>query len=139
MKRQKPKSKKPKKKASGAQGRRQRRERAKKVVSDSIDVQAMLEHYRQLGPPPADTVGRVEWANAICALVIYESVALSLMRDSAERKVILEGVRTLGMTAVKSLYEERLKKLESFVYGRRRRKGGADARDDELEDLDPKA
>lgn len=85
--------------------------------------------YEKIGPPPDDSVGRVDWAGKVCALMIYEQLTAPSLRTTKERKLILEGVRTLGMTAVKALYEERLKKIESTLYGRRNGKGSSDALD----------
>lgn len=89
--------------------------------------------YREIGPPPGDTVQRVEWGNRICAELAYEQLVAPEIRGPQERKVVLEAVRTLGLTAVKALYESRLKRLESFVYGK------SDEESDVLDDLESKA
>jgi hypothetical protein len=74
------------------------------------------ELYEDAGPPPEDGAQRVEWGNRISALVAYEQLIAPDLRPLAERKLVLEAVRTLGMTAVKALYEERLKRVEAKVF-----------------------
>jgi hypothetical protein len=91
------------------------------------------QRYEEIGPPPADGAARVEWGNRISAEIAYEQLVAPAIRTPQERKLVLEAVRTLGMTAVKALYEERLKKLERKVYGR----AGTDAdAGSELEESD---
>lgn len=87
--------------------------------------------YAEIGPPPDDAARRCEWANAIASLVIYESIVAPELRLSTDRRLILEGVRTLGMTAVKAIYEGRLRKIEAKLYG-----AGKVSAHDGLEDLD---
>lgn len=90
--------------------------------------------FLAVGPPPENSAQRVEWANRLSAEITWEQIIAPNVRSSQERKLILEGVRTLGMTAVKALYEERLKKIESKVFSGAEKDGDADAGDG-LEDL----
>jgi len=92
--------------------------------------------FATIGEPPMDGAGRVEWANRIGALALYESIVAPLVRPAGERKQILDGIRTLGLTAVKALYEERLRKLEEKVYGRRGKVDGAGTGLDDLSNED---
>jgi hypothetical protein len=100
-----------KKQRSGHAKREQKRLRAAAPL-----IAEWEERYRKVGPPPEDGARRVEWGNHIAALIAYEQIVAPAIRTPQERKLILEAVRTLGMTAVKALYEERLKKLEAKVY-----------------------
>lgn len=83
------------------------------MYGDPLDFEKI---FRELGPPPADGAQRVEWANRMAATVAYEQLIAPDSRPAADRKLVLEAVRTIGMTAVKALYEERLKRVESKVY-----------------------
>lgn len=125
------------KKLSGAQGRKARRARDEKATRGATAKlkREWAERYSKIGEPSADGARRVEWGNHIAALIAYEQLVAPAVRAPSERKLVLEAIRTLGMTAVKALYEERLKKLEAKVYGRRSGKD-SDA-DDDLEDEEP--
>lgn len=91
------------------------------------------EDYRLSGKPPDDVVGRMAWVQGLMAKVIYWSGRhLGSAELLVARRTILEGGAKLGITAVKALYEERLKKLEATVYGKRRK---GDVSEDGLEDL----
>jgi hypothetical protein len=105
---------------------------AKRKAAAALVAAEWAAKYAEIGAPPESSVERVEWANRICAMVIYEQLVVPELRTSGERKVVLEGIRTLGMTAVKALYESRLKRIEATLYGGRARtvKNGA-------EDLEP--
>lgn len=92
------------------------RERARKKKA-ALVIDDWAEKYAEIGEPPEDAVRRVEWASRICALLIYEQLVAPELRTAQERKIVLEGVRTLGMTAVKALYESRLKRVEAKLYG----------------------
>lgn len=108
------------KKPSGAQNRKaakQRNEKATRGATKKLKAE-WLEKYRTLGEPPEDGAQRVEWGNRLSAMIAYEQLVAPAIRPPFERKLVLEAVRTLGMTAVKALYEERLKKLEAKVYKR---------------------
>lgn len=91
------------------------------------------EDYRRSNRPPDDVVGRMAWVQGLMAKVIYWSGRHIGSADLlVTRRTILEGGAKLGITAVKALYEERLKKLEATVYGKRRK---GDVSEDGLEDL----
>lgn len=123
----------PSKKESGAQGRKRRAQEAATAARALLDAAGTADEWRKrylkVGAPPKDTVGRTSWAGQIAALLIWEQLTAPELRSNAERKVFFEGVRTLGMTAVKSLFEQRLKRLEAMVYGDAEAKAAA-ARDD---------
>ena len=124
-------------KKSGAQFRRARREREEAEFAETgVTIRRLppewKTRYDEIGVPPVDVVGRVEWANKICALVIYEQLAAPELRPPAERRLALEGIRTLGMTAVKALYEKRLMRVEATLYG-----GPAREELDEVDGLEP--
>lgn len=135
-----PRSKKPstaKPKKSGAQFRKQRRDREEAAFAETGESARKLppewkKRWKEIGAPPEDVVGRVEWANKCCALMIYEQLAAPELRSPAERRLVLEGIRTLGMTAVKALYEQRLKRVEATLYG-----GAAREELDEVDGLEP--
>jgi hypothetical protein len=134
-KRKTPPTAKPKK--SGAQFRKQRREREEAVFAESGEgakelPPAWKKRWKDVGAPPADVVQRVEWANKCCALMIYEQLIAPELRSPAERRLVLEGIRTLGMTAVKALYEQRLKRVEGTLYG-----GAVREELDEVDGLEP--
>ena len=101
-----------KKPQSGHQGREKARKKAAALVADDWAAK-----YEAIGAPPDSALERVEWANRICAMVIYEQLVAPELRTTTERKVVLEGIRTLGMTAVKALYESKLKRVASKLYG----------------------
>jgi hypothetical protein len=105
-----------KKPQSGHQGREKARKKKAALVA-----REWADRYADIGAPPASTVERIEWANRICALLIYEQMVVPELRTTQERKIVLEGVRTLGMTAVKALYESRLKRIEATLYAGRAR------------------
>lgn len=133
---------------SGAQKRREKHEAAERAVQavqtpSSLRTAGELEglerdDYAKAGAPPEDVVGRMVWVQGLMAKVIYWTGRHAGPPDlQATRRTILEGGAKLGITAVKALYEERLKKLEQKVYGRRRQKGKIHASEDGLEDLPP--
>lgn len=124
-------------KKSGAAFRKQRREREEAAFAETGESSKKLppewlRRWKEIGAPPADVVGRVEWANKCCALMIYEQLAAPELRSPAERRLVLEGIRTLGMTAVKALYEQRLKRVEATLYG-----GAVQEELDEVDGLEP--
>jgi hypothetical protein len=125
----------PPKEPSGAQKRKARRLRDEEATRGARADQKVewAERYRDIGPPPEDGAQRVEWGNRISAEIAYEQLVAPAIRTPSERKLVLEAVRTLGMTAVKALYEERLKRLESKVYKRAGKDADAGA---ELEESD---
>ncbi len=124
-----PQRQQPRKKPSGAQNRKAKRlreEAARRAAAGRPEAlpETWLAGYSQLGAPPPDTVSRIEWANHACALLLHETLNDPGIEPNERRRVGAELIRTLGMTSVKALYEERLKKLEAKVYGRGRAKGG---------------
>lgn len=132
---------------SGAQKRREKHEAIERAAMESMapveraaagDLEAAERlDYAASDKPPEDVVGRMVWVQGLMAKVIYWTGRHSGPPElQATRRTILDGGAKLGITAVKALYEERLKKLEQKVYGKRRRKGKADAPDG-LEDLPP--
>jgi hypothetical protein len=107
-----------KKQPSGAQ-KRQANKQANKA-SGKVKPE-WLEAAQRIGPPPDDPVQRVAWAGELCAQFLHE-VATHPKIDARERwKLGAEFVRTIGMTAVKALYESRLKRIEATLYGGRAR------------------
>lgn len=136
---------------SGAQKRREKREREEAAElaarppgapsspppsdtgASDIDAQAQAKRFRDIGPPPPDAAQRIEWGNRISAEIAYEQLVAPHVRTSGERRLVLEAVRTLGMTGVKSLYESKLRKLENKVYGARGKVADAHS---ELEESD---
>ncbi len=112
----------------------QKRERARLKKAEAAPHAAeFADLYREIGAPPADGAQRVEWGNRISATIAYEQLVAPEIRQPSERRLVLEAVRTLGMTAVKAIYEERLKRLESKVYKRAGKDADAGA---ELEESD---
>lgn len=132
---------------SGAQKRRAKYEAAEAAARAAMTPAAVVAsgnleeleraNYAESGPPPADVVGRMVWVQGLMAKVIYWTGRHAGESVQTTRRTILEGGAKLGMTAVKALYEERLKKLEVKVYGKRRQKGKDDASEDGLEELPP--
>ena len=100
---------------SGAQKRKARAAKLKEEAQKR--AHEWSARYAELGPPPSDGARRVEWGNRIAALITYESSVEPALRTPQERRLILEGVRTLGMTAMKALYEERLRRIETELFG----------------------
>jgi hypothetical protein len=101
------------KRPSGAQQRQAAKQKTGKVKAE------WLEAAERIGPPPTDPVQRVAWAGELCAQFLHE-VATHPKIDARERwKLGAEFVRTIGMTAVKALYESRLKRIEATLYGGR--------------------
>lgn len=130
-----PRIKQPRK--SGAQFRKERRDREEAAFVETGESAKKLppewtRRWEEVGPPPPDVVQRVEWANKCCALMIYEQLVAPELRSPAERRLVLEGIRTLGMTAVKALYEQRLKRVEGTLYG-----GAVREELDEVDGLEP--
>lgn len=134
----------PKKKASGAAGRARKRgteeaaDDAEHAASRPDDLEAgWLKSYKAIGPPPADVVGRCEWAQRMLAQALFETTTDPGTSPRERRRVVGDLGAKIGMTAVKALYEERLKSLEEKVYGRtkRERKHGTDG----LEEFPAKA
>jgi hypothetical protein len=121
---------------SGAAKRRERREReneeAKKAPPPAAVVEKWDALYGALGGPPEETVQRVEWANRVAAEMAWEQLTAPAMRSMQERRLILEAVRSIGMTAVKALYESRLKRIERKLFADM---NGAKAENDGIEDL----
>ena len=108
-----------------------KRERARlKRAAPQVDEWAA--RYEEIGPPPIDGAQRVEWGNLIAANIAYEQLVAPDIRTPSERKLVLEAVRTLGMTAVKALYEQRLKRVEGTLYG-----GAVREELDEVDGLEP--
>jgi hypothetical protein len=100
-------------KPSGAQNRQAAKRKTGKVNPE------WLARCTEIGPPPKDPALRVAWASELGAQFLHE-VSQHATIDARERwKLGAEFIRTLGMTAVKALYEDRLRKLEGKVYGRR--------------------
>lgn len=133
---------------SGAQKRREAHEKVERatqaaklpahLLTEEEHERLEREDYAASKQPPKDVVGRMVWVQGLMAKVIYWTGRHAASPDlQATRRTILEGGAKLGITAVKALYEERLKKLETKVYGKRRQKGRADASEDGLEELPP--
>lgn len=125
---------------SGAAKRRAKQDAAQRTADASplsIDLEKQERaDYSSAGLPPSEVVGRMVWVQGLMAKAIYwTAVHAGTPELQSTRRTILEGGAKLGITAVKALYEERLKKLESKVYGKRRQKGKADASEDGLEEL----
>src|SRR5262245_48005349 len=122
----------PRKHPSGAQKRKAAHEK-REAAADAkltdeqrtqrdLDLDLERKDYAELGRPPADTVGRVAWAQAMMATAIYWAARTAL--DAREtRRMIFDGGQKIGHTAVKALYEERLTSLEAKVFGRRKKVG----------------
>lgn len=126
---------------SGAAKRKAKRQKLRKAAARrSAGPQAEVPLERQwldalkaLGPPPKDTVGRIEWGNRVVAQLLHETIVDPGIAPSDRRRVGSDLVYKLSATGVKALYEERLKKLEAKVYGRS--KDGPD--DDGLDPVPP--
>lgn len=88
-----------------------------KPIDPAIHAQ-LVAAYVKLGPPPADAANRVSWGNEFLALLAWETLVAPSFRPLSERRQMGDLIAKLGLTAVKALYEERLKKLESKVYGK---------------------
>lgn len=86
-----------------------------------------------IGNAPDDVVERVAWANKAGAQCLAEIMADDMLESKERWKLAAELVRSVGMTSVKALYEQRLKRLEGRLFG----KGASDANGDGLEDEEP--
>lgn len=83
-----------------------------------------LRRYKRLGPPPKDTVGGIAWANQVTRLLLWETLTDPGIEPRERRRVGGDLVAKLGMTGVKSLYEERFIALEAAVYGKKGKSNG---------------
>src|SRR4051812_35694446 len=62
-------------KKSGAQYRKEKREREEAAAIDGDEERSeeSIEAYVEIGPPPKDVVGRVEWAQQMMAQALFET------------------------------------------------------------------
>jgi hypothetical protein len=91
------------------------------------------EKFKRRGAPPDDAVATIAYANRAAGLLLHDILTDTALVEGDRRRMAKEMIAVIGMTGVKALYEQRLKKLESKVYG----KGSSDENDDGLEDEKP--
>ena len=121
----------------GAQKARERKQRlaTERAARDAVDGN---EHptakYVRLGPAPTEGIENIAYANKVTAMMLHDVLTdRGIESETLRLKLALECVRSIGMTGVKALYEQRLKNLEARVYG----KGASDEDGDGLEDEKP--
>jgi hypothetical protein len=122
---------------SGAQKAKERKARLAAEASARAKL-AGDEHptdkYRRLGPPPDDAIGTIAYANRAAGLLLHDVLTdRAIESETDRRRMAKDFIAVVGMTGVKALYEQRLKKLEARVYG----KGQSDEDGDGLEDEKP--
>jgi hypothetical protein len=113
------------KKPSGAEYRRRRRERdeqarreeAERIAAGGAPLPAHLQRYADLELRD-DVLGRIEYASAVGVLLLREVVTDPVLDADKRRKQACEVIRSLGMTAVKARYEERIRRIEGTLYGK---------------------
>jgi hypothetical protein len=125
------------KKPSGAQNRKRKKaamQAEQQARYDLGEVEHPTEKYRRLGLPPDDAIGTIAYANRAAGLLLHDVLTdMAIESETDRRRMAKDFIAVVGMTGVKALYEQRLKRLESKVYG----KGSSDAEDDGLEDEKP--
>lgn len=90
--------------------------------------------YGRLGVPPDDAIGTIAYANRAAGLLLHGVLTdRAIASETDRRRMAKDFIAVIGMTGVKALYEQRLKRLEAKVYG----KGSSDENDDGLEDEKP--
>lgn len=102
--------------------------------SEAVGEEHPTEKYRRLGLPPDDAIGTIAYANRSAGLLLHDILTdRAISSETDRRRLAKDFIAVIGMTGVKALYEQRLKRLEAKVYG----KGSSDASDDGLEDEKP--
>jgi hypothetical protein len=92
------------------------------------------ERYARLGLPPEDAIGTIAYANRAAGLLLHATLTdKAIHSETDRRRMAKDFIAVIGMTGVKALYEQRLKRVEAKVYG----KGSSNASDDGLEDEKP--
>ncbi len=121
---------------SGAQKAREKKARlAAEALSRSslAGEEHPTEKYVRLGVPPDDAIGTIAYANRCAGLLLHDTLTdRGIVSETDRRRSAKELIAVVGMTGVKALYEQRLKKLEARVYGK-----GASDESDGLEDEEP--
>lgn len=104
-------------------------------TEDPEEIEAEQEYagdcaraYAKIGAPPNDVLARVEWAQKMLAQALYETATDPQLEARERRRIIGDLGAKIGITAVKALSEERIKRIEATLYGKRS-KGAANARD----------
>ncbi len=124
-------------KLSGAANRKRRKERLaaeKKARAATVTTEHPVDRFARLGGPSGDAIGNIAYANRAAAELLHAVLTdRSIESETDRRRQAKDFIAVIGMTGVKALYEQRLKKLEARVYG----KGASDENGDGLEDEKP--
>lgn len=125
------------KRLSGAQERKRAagqaeaaRQRLAAEQADGTQAERLAERREKLGAPNGDAVGNVAYANRCAAFLLHDIMHDPALDETTRRRQAKDFIAVIGMTGVKALYEERLKRVEAKVYG----KAASNEDDDGLED-----